>query len=435
MQKSSSLIAVVALAVLASCSNREVYLPGSREQIREDMAVETVDASQPAALGAVTRNASWTQAHGTPSTRTNHPALAETLTHIWAANIGQGDKRRARITAQPVAASGRIFTLDSAATVTATSTAGETLWSVDLTPDRERPDQASGGALAIGDGRLYVTSAFGRVVALDPATGETLWVQRLGNTGTGAPTYFGGVVYLVSGDTTAWALEADTGRVRWQIDGLADINNVAGGPAPVVTDQRVIFGYGSGDLQGAFRQGGLRLWNAALAGQRQGFAVATVDDITGDPVAYGDKIYVGNFSGSFTALNIANGDREWSAPMGASGPAWITPDSVYLVSDLNDLVRLDAKTGVQVWDTELPGYKPERRPQKRRDTSYVNYGPILAGGRLVIASSDGQIRHFDPRDGSLLGMTELPGGATSAPIVVDGVLYVVTSKGQLHAFR
>ena len=30
---------------------------------------------------------------------------------------------------------------------------------------------------------------------------------------------------------------------------------------------------------------------------------------------------------------------------------------------------------------------------------------------------------------------EIPGGATSDPVVAGGVLYVVSSKGQLHAFR
>ena len=37
--------------------------------------------------------------------------------------------------------------------------------------------------------------------------------------------------------------------------------------------------------------------------------------------------------------------------------------------------------------------------------------------------------------GNAGGSVAVPGGATAAPIVVDGTLYVVTGKGQLIAFR
>ena len=65
----------------------------------------------------------------------------------------------------------------------------------------------------------------------------------------------------------------------------------------------------------------------------------------------------------------------------------------------------------------------------------AHFGPVLAGGRLIVASSDGLIRAFDPASGALAGSVELPGGAASAPAVAGGVLYVVTKDGKLRAFR
>ena len=63
------------------------------------------------------------------------------------------------------------------------------------------------------------------------------------------------------------------------------------------------------------------------------------------------------------------------------------------------------------------------------------YGPVLAGGRLWVASADGWLRAFSPVDGSLLASIELPGGAAAAPAVAGGVLYVTTREGQLLAFQ
>jgi outer membrane protein assembly factor BamB len=435
-------VCVLAIFCLSGCAQdaEESVLPGPRETLAEafgtsQLPSESVNKSRSARVVRAGSNNAWLQSHASPSTRVAHAALANNLTLAWAAPIGEGDSRRQRITATPVGEKGRIFTLDSATQVAATSKDGQTLWTRNLTPVTDDSGEATGGAMALGGGRLYVATAFGRLVALDPVTGDTLWTQRLGNTGTGAPTYIDGVVYIVSGDTTGWAIEADTGRLRWQLEALADINNVAGGPAPAVSDQYTVFAFGSGELQATFRQGGLRMWNASLASRRDGLALALVDDITGYPVIKGNRLYAGNFSGSFTALDMKDGSTVWTTAMGALGPAWVTRDSVFLVSDLNELVRLDTATGEVVWRVDLPGYIETRRPQNRRVGTYVHHGPVLAGGRLVVASSDELLRMFSLQDGQLLETVKLPDPATTAPIVIDDTLYVVTSRGELVAFR
>ena len=65
----------------------------------------------------------------------------------------------------------------------------------------------------------------------------------------------------------------------------------------------------------------------------------------------------------------------------------------------------------------------------------AHYGPVVAGGQVVVASNDGVIRLFDPRDGSLARSVVAPGGATTAPVVAGSTLYVVSTKGDLLAFR
>jgi outer membrane protein assembly factor BamB len=38
-------------------------------------------------------------------------------------------------------------------------------------------------------------------------------------------------------------------------------------------------------------------------------------------------------------------------------------------------------------------------------------------------------------DGSLTATAEIPGGASTNPVIVDQTLYIVSQNGQLHAFR
>jgi outer membrane protein assembly factor BamB len=445
LRKTSVLISLAAL-VVAGCSEKEQVLPGERLNVRDVLSgtyvdetalVETAAPAQARAFraSAVVANADWSQSPVSPHVRTLNSALGTNLSPLFSISIGAGDGRKSRLNADPVIAGGRIFTMDAKHQVRATSVAGQALWAKTLVPQRDKAPEGQGGGLAYGDGKLFVSSGFGKLTALDPATGDKLWEQDLNNTATGAPSYRDGLVYVVSGDRTGWAIESGDGRLRWQLDGTEDFNNIAGAPAPAIGDKYVVFSFGSGAIQGAFRQGGLRVWNADLLGRRSGLTIAGIDDVTGDPLISGDTVYAGNHSGRVVALSVYTGDRKWTAKYGALGPLWPAGDSVFFVSDLNQLVRLDSATGQEIWSRDLPGYEPKRNPNRRRDGAFANNGPILAGGRLIVASSDGKIRAFNPEDGKVVQEIAIPGGATTRPIVAGGTLYVVSRKGVLHAYR
>ena len=427
--------AFVALGLLAACAEKDNILPGERLGIRGDVigADAFVNEARPISLGAASANAEWTHRNGSPTHSLRHPSLGTSLAPLFITNIGQGDTRRLRITADPVVSAGRIFTMDAASQVMATSTGGETLWARSVIPASDNPRDASGGGLAVAGNVVLATTGFGEVVALDGATGGELWRQDLDAPGTSAPTIDGDLAYVVARDGRAWALELGTGRVRWTITSTAPTANFSGGAGAAVTDQFVIFPFPTGEVFAAFPEGGLRRWSTVVAGQRPGSAASNISDIAGDPVIDGDRVYVGNISGRVVALELANGARIWTATEGAVGPVWPAGDSVFLVNDIGELIRLDADSGTPIWRVELPGFEENR--ERRQKTRFAHYGPIIAGGRVIVASSDGLIRQFDPASGALVGTIDLPGGASSNPIVVNDTLYVVTGRGQLAAFR
>ena len=426
---------MVGAAVLAGCAEDDLILPGKRESLRgeEIKAVDIVNETRAIRLPGQVRNAAWTHRIGSPSSRVANAALSQTPALAWTANIGAGNAKRNRITADPVVADGRIYTMDSEGQLAAVSTNGELLWTRDLTPVTDKSDDASGGGLAYGNGTLFVTTGFGRLEAVNPKDGTVIWEQRLGAIGNGSPTVYGNLVYLVSGDDKGWAIDAKTGKVAWQINSVPDVANVQSPAAPAVNDRIAVFPFGSGEVQTTFRRGGLRLWNAGLAGERLGRAANKIGDISGDPVIQGRVVYAANHSGRLVAMDAETGERNWTAEQGALGPVWPVGGSVFLVNDKNQLIRLDARDGRPVWAVDLPLFVKSK--PKKQSAIFSHYGPILAGGRLIVASSDGVLRSFDATSGVLVHSVEIPGGASSNPVVAGGVLYVVGGKGQLHAFR
>jgi len=431
-----------AVMVLAACQDPEVILPGKREDIRSvlqssaqasDVSVLASNESRSISLPGPTANTEWTQAVGSESHRIANAALGGALQLAWTSKIGAGDSRKQRITADPVVAGGLIYTLDANTTVTATNASGAQVWVRDVRAERDGAGDATGGGLAAHNGTLYVSTGFGELIALDAKNGNERWIQKLNGTASGQPAVSGNLVYVVSADDIGWAIEADTGRIAWQISATTSVSNVLGSPAPVVAGDFTVFAFGSGELQAVFRRGGLRRWDASVLGARRGQALSKVDDVTGSPVVSNGVLYAGNQAGSTIAVDVQSGSRIWTTTEGAFGPVWPAGDSVFSVTDRNELVRLDASDGSKVWGYKLPNFVKDR--PRRASKVFTHHGPILAGGRLIVASSDGKLRSFDPTDGSLIGSVEVQGGATTAPVVAGGTLYVVSGKGQLHAFR
>ncbi len=423
-----------ALLLLTACAQPELILTGQREAIHptlEDADFE--NRSLPIRLAPQSANPDWQQFFGTQTLRNTHPALPTTPTLAWSAEIGAGNSRKQRITAEPVVAGGLVYTLDSSTTVSAVTTGGQPVWSVDAIPPGDTQGEATGGGLAYAKGRLYVSLGFGELVALDAKTGAVIWRQKLGATGSGDPTVVDGLVYLVAGDDTGWAIDAENGRIAWQVVATSSVANILGAPAPAVTGKLAVFAFGSGEIVAAFRRGGLRRWDTSVSGQRPGRAISRISDVTGAPVVVGNRIYVGNHSGRLAAIDAQSGERIWTALQGTEGPVWPAGDSVFAITDKLKLARFNAATGDKVWEVDLPGFVKDK--PRRRGAVFAHYGPILAGGQLIVASNDGFLRFFSPEDGSLLYRAEVPGGAASAPVVAGKTLYVLGAKGKLYAFR
>ena len=423
----------LAFGLLAACGEREVILAGERLDIEGIEPSEIVNRAEPISLPAQITNPNWTHVSGNNTHRIAHPALGRNLSQVWSANIGAGNGRKHRLTADPVIANGRIYALDSQSGVVALSTGGAALWTRNLTPASDDPDESSGGGLAFGDGSLFVTTGFGELTALNAATGATQWVQDLESGASGAPTFSDGVVYVVTNNSIGWAIDATTGRILWQVLGATSEIGITGGAAPVIAGQQVIFPLPSGQIVAANSGPGEQTWAASVAGERLGRAFSRFADISADPVIADGAVYVGNHSGRAAAFNAANGLRIWRANEGALSAVTVAGGSVFLVSDENRLIRLDAETGEAIWARDLPFFTRDRI--RRREATFAHFGPILAGGRLILASDDGVLRQFDPVSGALIGSVNLPDGAARNPIVAGGTLYIVTENGQLHAFR
>jgi len=409
-------------------------LPGKREivlGVRRGMAVD--EGAGRIVLPAPVRNAGWPQTGGNPAHLMGHLAASERLERAWSSGIGAGGGYRRKILAQPVVAGGVVYTMDSDAVVTAFDAAsGGRNWRFD-TKDEDADSTNIGGGMAVEGGTLFALNGLGELVALDAAKGTLRYRKNFGAPARSAPTVADGRVFFSTIEDKFYAMAAEDGRQLWSYQGRNSVIGMLGQPAPAFADGIVVAGFGSGDLVAFRADSGGAAWTDSLAAVRGRTSIADLSAIRGLPVISGNRVFVMGVGGLTVALDLRSGRRLWEREVGGTEAPWVAGDWVFVVSADEQMAALNAVDGRIAWVTDLPRWENE---EKSKDPISW-YGPILAGDRLIVAStsSDPEALAVSPYSGKILGRQRLPGPASLAPIVAGGTLFQVTDDATLLALR
>src|SRR3546814_10313562 len=97
------------------------------------------------------------------------------------------------------------------------------------------------------------------------------------------------------------------------------------------------------------------------------------------------------------ALELNTGQRIWEINIAGISTPWVAGEWIFVVTDQGQLLAVARSSGRVKWMTQLPRWQDEE--DKKGALSWV--GPVLAGERLILASSDGRIVNVSPYDGSI----------------------------------
>ncbi|WP_446041780.1 protein kinase domain-containing protein [Streptomyces sp. SID1121] len=291
------------------------------------------------------------------------------------------------------------------------------------------PDSVGGAAPVLSGGLLHViTGNGGRLEALDPASGAKRWDADLSS--YPVVRHAGDSVLLVADDGMVRSLDSRTGEERW--------TEPRGGPGSlwVGTD-----GGGSGPNSGLF----------AVTASSDGTStqVSAVDPATGalrwekrvtgtlTPVSVSDGalfLLAGNLDSmtvGVVRLDTATRDVRrvpLSSPLDQA-QATVAGDTVYLIGYSGSLaaVRTKGNGAAERW---------------RLETSVAwTSAPVVLDGRLYLSAGDGRLLAVDARRGVLVGETKprMDDGrhtftaTLAAPVAVPGRVYASAPDGSVFA--
>ncbi len=425
-------------SVTSMFDKKQEKLPGRRIsvlKVEENGSVSAPEASGPITLPPAVTNASWSQPGGVPTNAPGHLAIGDVLHTIWTADAGEGSSKRERLTAIPIVYEKQIFTMDAEGTVRAISVAnGGVEWRFSTKPDQKsgfdylHPFNSNnvaragfGGGIAEDGGKIFVATGYGTVIALDAATGQPVWSKNLSIPIREAPTASDGRVFVVNSESELFCLKATDGSELWTQKGLPENAAVLTSASPAVAGNLVYVPYPSGEITAIDVKNGQAKWTDSLAKGRINSSATAIGEAA-RPVVDGTAVFAMSRGGQLIATSKDKGERLWTREISGSQTPWVAGDTLFVVDTTGKLIALTRKDGKVRWVTPLPG---EGRWS----------GPVLAGGKLWLASSQGIFVGVDAASGTIGMQTDLGSPVMITPVVAEGRLYVLTDKAKLIAMN
>ena len=399
----------------------------SEQPAEIDKTLATVTVSLPPA----TVNDNWAQAGGSADKSNGQLALAASPHRLWTATI-TGGTDRARLGASPVIDGGKLFAIDVNAVVHAIdANSGAALWQTPLAEGKKGRFARFGGGVSVEEGRVYATDGLGDVVALSAADGKQLWKVKPGGPLRGSPTLANGNVYVLSQDNQLFALSETDGTIAWTQTGSIESQGVFGVAAPASSQGTVVAGFSSGELNAYRYENGRVLWQDALSRTSATTSVSSLADVDADPVIEDGRVYAVGQGGRMVAIDISTGQRVWEQNFAGISTPWIAGEWLFIVTDDARLVCVARATGKVRWITQLQHFRKE----KARKDQVTWFGPVLAGGRLVLTNSLGQLAYRSPTDGAAISDEKQKVPYTLPPVVANSTLYTIDERGRISAYR
>jgi outer membrane protein assembly factor BamB len=193
----------------------------------------------------------------------------------------------------------------------------------------------------------------------------------------------------------------------------------------------VVAGFSSGELNAYRYENGRQVWQDALQRTSIRTSVSSLSDIDADPVIDNGQVFAVGQGGRMVALDLITGQRQWELNIAGIATPWVAGDWLFVATDDAKLICVSRQNGHIRWINQLPQFEKPKAKKGQIDYS----GPVLAGGRLILAGSNGAVIYVDPTTGSFQSQTNVGAGISLSPVVANSTLYIFDDRARLHAFR
>lgn len=293
---------------------------------------------------------------------------------------------------------------------------GKPLWEVET-------DESISGGVAAGYGVVAFGTTDGFAVTLAEDTGEPKWRTRLTAQIFSVPAIGPELIIYQTYDGKLHALAQDTGKVEWVYDTNIPALTLRGTSSPLQRDAVVLAGFANGKMVALDTQAGYVGWERVLSQPKGRSELEKLSDIDGRFWVDGERIYVANFQGNLSALDLRTGQPFWVKDYSSYVGVAEHNERVFAVNDESVVNAFNAENGGELWEQVLLKGRRGSTP-----AAYDDY--------VVIGDYEGYLHWIHAETGAFAARVKLDSASiNSIPVVRDDTLYVQSSGGEIAAYK
>lgn len=381
-----------------------------------------------------TSNTEWTQSGCNSSHNVGHIKAGGNLEEVWSVSFGKGSGKRNILITSPVSDGEKVYTLDAKGIMQAYRLDnGDKVWRRRLKHGNHENRETSiiGAGAAVYDGKVFATTGFGKVFALQSSDGSILWERDVKSPIRIAPTVNDELVIIQTIDNNIYALKTNDGSVLWKDKIEAENTTMIGGSSSAysVENDLVVAAFNNGQVQAYKASTGTPLWSEWVISAGATDAIAEITAIKANPVIADGVAYILGYSGPLTAIDIRTGVKLWVKDIAGATQPWVAGKFLFVLTNDGDLAAIENKTGKVVWSTIIP-----YADNDNKSGIFVS-GPILTNDALLVASSNGKLFSVSPYNGRIMGIAEVEDGVESSPIMVNETLLLTSKDAEIVAYK
>nr|QLG20598.1 outer membrane beta-barrel assembly protein BamB [uncultured bacterium] len=327
---------------------------------------------------------------------------------LWQAKIGESGN----YSLTPALVDGSVFVAATDGSV-ARFDQGKLAW-------RTATGQVISGGVG-SDGKLVaVGTAKGEVLALDAASGKTLWTARVSSEVLAPPAIADGLVVVRSGDSRIVGLEALDGKRRWMYQRNVPALALRSYASVLNVGKTTYVGFAGGKLVALANNNGSTAWEATVASPKGTTELERITDVISSPVLAGNAVCAVAYQGRVACFDVNTGNPLWSREMSSTVGLAADEQQVYVTDTAGRIQALSRESGSSMWLTDkLMTRSPTR--------------PVLVNGFVVVADVEGFVHALRKDTGALVGRTKTDDSAVRGdPVGNAAGLVLQTVNGGIY---
>ncbi|MEE4219162.1 MAG: outer membrane protein assembly factor BamB [Xanthomonadales bacterium] len=341
---------------------------------------------------------------------------AVTVKKVWSTNVGDGMGKQG-LSMAPVYSSGKLYTADhEGRLVIVDANDGKKLLEL-------KTKQAFSGGPGLDETRLYMGTIDGRVIAYDRESGAELWNAQVSSEVLSPPASADGIVVVRCIDGRVFGLDQVSGRRVWIYDHSVPLLTLRGNANLLVRAGIAFVGYDDGSLVSLRVADGSVVWNQTVVSQDGRTELDRLSDIGTQMVIVASDLIVSSYKNRLVSLAADSGRLLWFKDISSAGGVVVDRTKLAISDKDDDLWMLDRRNGSTTWKLDRLSNRGLTRP-----AFYGNY--------VVVGDMEGYLHWLDADIGSFVARVRAgKKGFAAAPFSIGTTLYVLTSKGDLVAYR